>query len=99
MKRFVQIIFPGLLSVALFGVTIFLYVLPHMEDTIMEKKRETSRELVRTVIELLAGYEKQVAQGVLERDEAQRRAMDRVGALRYGSEKKIISGSTTLKPE
>lgn len=72
----------------LFGVTIFLYVLPHMEDAIMAKKRETSKELVRTMIELLASYEKQATDGVLERSEAQRRAKDRIRVLRYGAESK-----------
>jgi PAS domain S-box-containing protein len=99
LKRFLQIIVPGFLSVVLFGVTIFLYVLPHMEDAVMAKKREMSKELVRTVIELLASYEKQVIEGVLERDEAQKRAMDRVRALRYGPELKDYFWINDLEPK
>ncbi|MFH1035972.1 MAG: PAS domain S-box protein [Pseudomonadota bacterium] len=77
---------PALLCVALFGVTVFWLVLPETEKAIMAKKKEMIRELSQTVLSLLASYEQQEQSGLLTRDQAQKRALSRAEAMRYGDD-------------
>ena len=88
MKRYLGAVLPALLSVILFGVTVFGFLLPEVESQIVAKKREMIRELTNTVWNILATYDAQVRGGLLDKDEAQRRALGRIRALRYGPEGK-----------
>ena len=85
MKRYLGAILPALLSVILYGVTVFGFILPTTEHHIMAKKREMTRELANTVWNILATYDRQVKAGSLTLSEAQKRAINRIQALRYGS--------------
>ncbi len=85
MKRFLGAILPALLCVILFGVTVFGFILPTTEQHIMDKKREMTRELANTVWNILATYDRQVKAGTLTLAEAQKRAVNRIQALRYGN--------------
>ncbi len=84
MSKFFQFALPAFLSVALFGATVFFFILPRMEHAVMDTKREAIRELVRTVEDLLKTYQADVAEGALDLHEAQRRALQRIKTLRYG---------------
>lgn len=88
MKRYLGAILPALLSVILFGVTVFGFILPTTENHIMAKKREMTRELANTVWTILATYDRQVKAGTLTLAEAQHRAVRRIRALRYGRDGK-----------
>ena len=84
----VRIIFPVVLTVALFVLTIFLLFLPMLEERMMAGKRETIRELTETAWSALADYERAVQGGRMSRTEAEARAIDHLRALRYGPEAK-----------
>ncbi len=86
MRKFFQFAFPAFLSVALFGAAVFLFMMPRMEKAIMADKRGTLRELVGTVEKLLKTYQADVDNGTLSVGEAQKRALQRIQALRYGSD-------------
>lgn len=88
MKRYLGAILPALLSVILFGVTVFGFILPTTENHIMAKKREMTRELANTAWNILATYDRQVKAGALTLHEAQKRAVKRIEALRYGRDGK-----------
>ncbi|MFH1061101.1 MAG: PAS domain S-box protein [Pseudomonadota bacterium] len=97
-KRHLGVFLPAMLSVALFGVTIFWVVLPQVQDAILAKKREMIRELTLTVTSLLSTYEQQARTGLLSEAEAQRRALLRVRDLRYGDRGKDYFWITDLSP-
>jgi len=83
-----RIIFPVVLTVALFVLTIFALFLPMLEARMMAGKRAMIRELTETVWSALADYERAVADGRLTRSVAQARAVAHLRALRYGPEAK-----------
>jgi len=88
MKRHLGVFLPAMLSVALFGITMFWLVLPQAETAILAKKREMVREMTLTVWHLLSTYEHQEKAGQMSRAEAQTRALKRVRELRYGNDGK-----------
>ncbi len=83
-----RIVFPVVLSVALFVGTIFFLFLPMLQERLMAGKREMIQELTQTAWSALADFERQVQGGRLTRVEAQARAIDHLRALRYGPEDK-----------
>ncbi len=78
------IILPAALTVLLFALSIFLLILPFMEDRLMEGKREMVRELTEAASCTLKTYAGREATGELTRAEAQRRAIAHLRNLRYG---------------
>lgn len=82
------IIFPAILSVALFVMTIFLLVLPALESALMEQRRAMSRELTEVAWSTLARYQEKQTRGELSREQAQAMALDQLAHLRYGTDSK-----------
>ena len=58
-------------------------LVPFIRGLIMEEKQATVSFLVQEATSLLASYQKQVEAGVLTKEEAQKRAAERVSAIRY----------------
>jgi PAS domain S-box-containing protein len=83
-----RIVVPSLLAIVLFVVAIWGMILPTMEDILVDRKRDTIRELTNTALSLLAAAEREERSGRLSRAEAQRKAKAYIGALRYGKEGK-----------
>lgn len=77
---------PVLLTFVLFALTLFLVFLPRYEASLLQDKRDTSRELTRVAISLLHQYQRQVEQGERTLEEAQRRAKLILYNLRFGPE-------------
>ncbi len=83
-----RIFLPVVLTVLLFIMTIFLLILPEMQERLLEGKREVIRELVASAWSSLEGYSRQEHQGLMTRDEAQALAMGHIRGLRYGQDLK-----------
>ena len=83
-----RIALPALLTVFLFIIAIFFILLPELEQSLMNRKQETIKELTETVWSLLDSYHEREILGELTREEAQKRAILRIRTLRYGKEKK-----------
>jgi PAS domain S-box-containing protein len=76
------------LTVALFVGTIFLFILPILENRMMTDKREMIRELTDTAWSILASFrEKEVAKQISGKV-ARTQAVEALRALRYGPEEK-----------
>jgi two-component system cell cycle sensor histidine kinase/response regulator CckA len=88
LKRYLKYFLPALLCLALFGGTVFYYILPQTESTLMKEKRQMVKELTNTVCSMLWSYDKQVKEGILSLKDAQIRAISRIASLRYGPEQK-----------
>ena len=92
-KRYFQalpfkIIFPAVLTVALFVTTLFFLVLPRMESSMMALKRETIRELTESAWSAVKAFERKAESGDITVSEARRRAINHLRQLRYGPESK-----------
>ncbi len=83
-----RIVLPSLLAIVLFVVAIWGMILPTMENILVDRKRDTIRELTHTALSLLAAAEREEQAGRLSRGEAQQKARAYIGALRYGKEGK-----------
>ncbi|NTV51199.1 MAG: methyl-accepting chemotaxis protein [Geobacteraceae bacterium] len=62
--------------------TMFALV-PFIRGLIMEEKKATVSYLVQETTSLLVSYQKQIEAGALTKEEAQKRAAERIGAMRY----------------
>ena len=89
---------PGLLSVCLFGVVVFWFILPETRQVIMEKKLEMIRELARTAWSVLNSYDHQIVEGLMDRTEAEAHAIVRLRYMRYGPEGKNYFWINSTKP-
>jgi PAS domain S-box-containing protein len=99
-RRFwVGIVSPAVLTIALFLAAIFAVLVPALERTMMERKREMIRELTNSAWSFLAELELQERTGELTREKAQRTALLRVKDLRYGREGKDYFWITDMRPK
>jgi PAS domain S-box-containing protein/putative nucleotidyltransferase with HDIG domain len=87
-KTTLRIVFPAFCTILLFVTTIFFVLLPQLEESFLNRKREMIRELAETTWSLLGSYYERELSGELTRREAQQRAILRIRELRYGPEKK-----------
>ncbi|MCB2145160.1 MAG: cache domain-containing protein [Deltaproteobacteria bacterium] len=94
----IRIFLPVVLTVLLFIMTIFLFILPMMEQRLVEGKREVIRELVASAWSSLEGYARQERQGTLTRDKAQAMAIEHIRGLRYGQESKDYFWINDMQP-
>jgi PAS domain S-box-containing protein len=83
-----RIVLPTLVAMALFLAAFWGFILPSFENTLIERKRETIRELTHSAWSILASYEREAEAGRLTREQAQARASDLIRDLRYGPEGK-----------
>ena len=83
-----RIVIPTLAAMLLFLAAFWGLILPSFEQTLMERKRETIRELTNSAWSVLAAYQRDEQAGRLTRDEAQRAAAGLIEQLRYGPQGK-----------
>ena len=81
---FLSIVLPSLVAMGLFIGSVFVFVLPAFETTVMEKKREMIRELTNSFWSLIEEYDNQN----ISREEAQQQVAARIKQIRYGTESK-----------
>ena len=79
-----RILLPVLLTVGLYVGILFGVVLPTLENNILEQKKNGTRLLTDSAWSVVAEYYTREQSGELTRADAQRRAADRVRAMRYG---------------
>lgn len=83
-----HMLLPSLLALVLFAAAIFGFLLPSFERALLDRKRETIRELVASAYSILAEVEAGEREGRYGRAQAQELARSRIAALRYGREGK-----------
>lgn len=81
---FLSIVLPSFVAMALFIGSVFVFVLPAFEETVLDKKREMIRELTNSFWSLIEEYDLQD----ISKDEAQQQVAARIQQIRYGSENK-----------
>ena len=93
-----RIFLPVVLTVLLFIMTIFLLILPEMQERLLEGKREVIRELVASAWSSLEGYARQEREGLMTQDDAQALAMSHIRGLRYGHDLKDYFWINDMQP-
>ena len=94
----VRIFLPVVLTVLLFVMTIFLWIIPEMKDRFLDGKREVIRELVASAWSSLDDYARRERTGELSRAEAQHQAIAHIRALRYGEGMKDYFWINDMQP-
>ncbi|MFH2094243.1 MAG: DUF294 nucleotidyltransferase-like domain-containing protein, partial [Bacteroidota bacterium] len=97
-RFFINIVLPTLLSVSLFVITIFFVLIPWFENSMLDRKREMIRELTNSACSILEKYDHDVSEGKLSTREAQAKAIDKIRAMRYGTENKDYFWITDMHP-
>jgi anti-anti-sigma regulatory factor len=97
-RNLIQILLPALLTVILFFVVIFRVMIPILENSIIEKKREMTHELTETAWSVLVYYHKLEQEGILSREEAQAHAAAHIRDMRYGPEGKDYFWINDMRP-
>jgi PAS domain S-box-containing protein len=93
-----RITIPAVLSVLLFAATIFTYIVPFIEDHLMDQKRELSRQLSQVAMDTLRFYEARARSGDLSLERAQAMAIEQTRSFRYGPEGKDYFWINDLTP-
>jgi len=94
----INILSPVILAVILFNVLIFAIVIPEMKDNLIERKHELIRELTRAELSEIEALYQQQADGIIDRETAQKTALSRLRSVRYGDEGKDYFWVTDSHP-
>jgi PAS domain S-box-containing protein len=93
-----RIVLPSLVAIVLFVTAIWGMLLPSIETILIDRKRDTIRELTHTALSLLAEARREESAGELSRAAAQAKAKAYIGAIRYGQEGKDYFWIQDFKP-
>ncbi len=99
LPKYIKIIAPALLSIVLFVLTIFMFIIPYFKDNLLLKKREMIKELTNNALSILSQYNNEYKTGHLTLEEAQDKAKRAIKMLRYGSEGLDYFWITDLQPK
>ena len=83
----VKIIIPAGLTIVLFVTAIFVFILPMIEDFLMDGKREGILRLTESAWSVLELYHEQEQQGLMTKEQAQAQAVLVLSRLRYGEQR------------
>lgn len=72
-------------------------LVPFIKGLIMDDKKESVRNMVQASISILADYQKQVDAGTITKEDAQKRAFERIGSIRYDGDNYLWINDTTPK--
>jgi predicted metal-dependent phosphoesterase TrpH len=93
-----HVLMPAALSLFLFIIALFTIILPYFENTLMDRKRESIRELTQVAWSVLNEAKENVESNQLTLEQAQTLAKNHIEALRYGSENKDYFWLQDLSP-
>lgn len=98
-KRFgLRIVFPAVISLILFILSVFLIILPLFHESLMEEKKEMIREISSVAVSILDYYGSLELEGFLNREEAQSTALNEIQKLRYGPDHDNYFWITDMQP-
>lgn len=82
----VRIIIPVALTLLLFVLTIFLFIIPLIEKNMMEGKRESLMKLTDSAWSVLHHYHEKTVDDQMSIDQAKQKAIEHIKFLKYGPE-------------
>ncbi len=93
-----RIFLPTIIAIALFLASIWGIILPSIEQTLLDRKREMIQELTNSAWSILSSYEREERNGLITREQAQMLAKTRIEDLRYGAEGKDYFWIQDMEP-
>jgi len=97
-KFFLTIIVPTLLTIGLFIVLIFRFLIPYFEQNLLTQKKGMIRELINAAVSIAGNYRLEEQAGTMTTAEARDRAIAQIKAIRYGVENKDYFWITDMHP-
>jgi signal-transduction protein with cAMP-binding, CBS, and nucleotidyltransferase domain len=85
---FLSIVLPTILAIVFFIIAFIYVILPIFENNLMDRKKEMIHELTNTAWSLMKEYDDEYESGKLSIEEAKKIAAEKIGLMRYGSERK-----------
>jgi CBS domain-containing protein len=95
---FANIYLPAVMTLALFIVAMFLILLPYFEKTLLERKRESIKQLTQVAWGVLNEALEEAENGHMTIAQAQALAKNRIAAMRYGEDNKDYFWIQDLTP-
>jgi signal-transduction protein with cAMP-binding, CBS, and nucleotidyltransferase domain len=97
-RFFLTIILPTLLTLGLFVLLIFRFIIPYFAQNMLEQKKAMIREVVSSGISIAATCRQQALAGVISEEEARAAAILQIGNIRYGAGHKDYCWITDMQP-
>jgi len=97
-RFFLTIILPTVLTIGLFILLIFRFIIPYFEQNMLNQKKEMIREIIRCAVSIATTSRNQAQAGVIAKEEAQKTAILQIKNLRYGIENKDYCWITDTRP-
>ncbi len=83
-RIYLRVVLPALLSVLVFGLTVYFFIQPQMESMVLDAKRELIRRIGQTGWQMMDNLSLQEDMGNLDHTEVQARARQMLRSFRYG---------------
>jgi two-component system cell cycle sensor histidine kinase/response regulator CckA len=83
-KMYLRVVLPALVSVLIFGLTVFFFIQPHIESIALDARRELIRGISQTGWQMVDNQALQVDMGSMDRPMAQSLARQMMRSFRYG---------------
>ncbi|MBI9105701.1 MAG: cache domain-containing protein [Spirochaetales bacterium] len=80
----IRIIVPAAISLILFVISVFIFILPLFHDSLMSEKEDGLKEISSVAVSILDYYSSLEEDGALSRQSAQDSAVKEIQKLRYG---------------
>lgn len=98
-NRFIKIILPAILTIVLFVVIFFFYIIPSFHYNLMLGKKEMIKELVSSAWSIMNKYDIEYKNGIRTKESAQNIALSEIKSLRYGEDLKDYFWITDMQPK
>ena len=96
---FLRIVLPTILVFVLFTISLFVYIIPTFETTMLKSKKEMISELTNSAWSILHEYNLKYESDSLSLIEAQKNAIEQIKNLRYGENNKDYFWLTDEHPK
>ncbi len=93
-----RIVLPSLLVIGFFVILLFAFLIPSVEERLLDRKREMTTELTNSAWSIVSDYHREVEEGGLAIEDAQRAAIERIRRLRYGPDGMDYFWITDMQP-
>jgi CBS domain-containing protein len=94
-----KILLPTIIGTVLFISSVILVIIPVLRTNMMDSKKEMIKELTASAISLIEKNASLERNGVLSREEAQKKAVTEIEAMRYGKRKQGLFLDNRYVPE
>jgi len=98
-KFIYSIVIPTILAISMFVITFYIILIPLFERSMMDRKKETISELTNAAWSVLSEYQGAYHNGEINLLEAQEKASEHIGKMRYGNEQKDYFWIITNSPK